>query len=813
MGTAVRRLFSLSFLCVLCFISFVQAARVSRYDVPFNLDWRFITGDNPSYSAAAFNDASWATVSVPHSASYTAPTHSAEQGAIGATVASYYWYRKKFVCPANARKVFIHFGAIMQTATVYINGTSVGTHDRSGYTGFFFDISNYVVRGDSTSIAVRCYVATNADIPPGGNGGSSPDFELWSGMYRDVFLCFKDSVYVPIRGQRIMTTGTTGSPSVRAITTVRNDAAAAKSITVLLTLRNAGGATVATQTATSTVNAGSSYNFDMTSGTVASPTLWSPSNPYRYSLETRVSEGTVLKDSVVEKIGLRFFSWSTGRFSLNGTVTELYGVCMAQFMGWVLNAVPDSRFARQVAYIKAMGINSIRDAHYPRAQGYYDACDSLGMLVYDEVPTWGVDGGFATRTNYWPRLYSCDTAMVLDGFNHPCIYAWGLFNEQNENLNTFFDNQRTIIHNLDPQSSATGRPCCVANYANAGTKWTGDIHAENYTTGITGLNTEAYGNAMNDANEYGNWFRNYVRGSTANVSDASGTSDESAQEVACMQNHYWLTNDNMGGGHFWCFMDYSSGRNTTGREGIVDRLWLPKQVYFRFKNILTGGATDYWASGTATQLALTTDITSLRADGADLALITATLRNASGACTHMACNITFTVTTGASSVAMLYTGHSTGPTSGASAVTCAVEGGRAGCVLRTSRIAGAIVVTATSSCGLTQTTVPLNSSTVTEPVPPLVWGGVGVQHGLQLNSQEPQRLKTVYTAKGVALSFPSGAEKKVRIIDCQGREAASFTLKNATPVYFGRSNTGSGIFYAVWNDNGRRLLTRLAAVR
>ena len=180
----------------------------------------------------------------------------------------------------------------------------------------------------------------------------------------------------------------------------------------------------------------------------------------------------------------------------------------------------------------------------------------------------------------------------------------------------------------------------------------------------------------------------------------------------------------------------------------------------------------------------------------------------------LACNITFTVTSGASSVAMLYTGNSTAPTSGASTVTCAVEGGRAGILLRTSTTAGTIVVTATNSCGLTNPpSVTLTSTAVSEPVPTLPWGGVFVRPGSPHQSNDALWLKTVYTVKGVALSFPSGAEKTVQIINCQGRTMASYALKNGIPALVGHNVTGSGIFYAVWDDNGRRMLTRLNLVR
>ena len=84
--------------------SLSQAARRSLYDVPFNLDWKFATGAQTGMEAPTFNDVSWETVSVPHSATYAAPVHDAEQKAIGATVKSDFCYRKKFYWPARGKK-------------------------------------------------------------------------------------------------------------------------------------------------------------------------------------------------------------------------------------------------------------------------------------------------------------------------------------------------------------------------------------------------------------------------------------------------------------------------------------------------------------------------------------------------------------------------------------------------------------------------------------------------------------------------------------------------------------------------------------
>jgi hypothetical protein len=809
---------SFLFLSVIALCVSQSAARKSLYDAPFNLDWKFATGTQSGMEAKTYNDASWETVSVPHSATYAAPVHSAEQKAIGATVSSDFCYRKKFYCPAEVRKMFIHFGAIMQTATVYVNGTSVGSHNHSGYTAFFFDISNAIFRGDTNVVAIRCNAGPDGNIPPGGDGGQMPDYELFSGMYRDVYLICKDSVYVPLRGQRITVTGTAASPTVHAVTTVKNDASAAKSVTVNLTLLDAAGSSVATATGNASVAANGSSDVTLTTGAVSSPSLWSPSTPYLYSLRTVVTADSATVDSVVEKVGLRFFLWSGGGngtvFSVNGTATKLRGVCLAQFMGWILNAVPNSRFAKQVAMIKAMGINSIRCSHYPRSRAFYDACDSLGMLVLCEVPSWGCGGAFEGNTAFWNRMYSCDTAMVLEAYNHPSIYGWVLFNESTEStLGDEMERENTIIHGLDPVSGS-GRVTMSANIQ-GGTKYTFDVLGLNYdessSSSAYSLNTEAYGNAMADCNLYGNWMRDYVRGGAMDA-DLSTSCSEANLEDSLMRTHYWA-DGHMAGGHFWCYTDYSSGRNTVGHQGIVDRLWLPKGVYFKMRKSLTGAAPDYWANGAPTQLALIADNTTLKADGSDISLITATLRDASNACVHASCNVTFTASP-ASCVRLMYGGHSTSLTDSGNPVTVAVEGGRAGVLLRTSRTAGTITVSATATCVSTTPSVTLTSTApAAEAIGPFTWPGSSLRYESPKVSIEAPRLKTVYTAKGVQISFPAGIAKTVHIIDCQGKERVSYALKGGVAALVDHRSAGSGIVYAAWSDNGHPMLTRLNTVR
>ena len=694
----------------------------------------------------------------------------------------------------------------MQSATVFVNGTQVGTHYNSGYTGFFFDISNNVTRGASTLIAVHCNINNDQNIPPGGsgwtsNGGAAPDYLLFSGMYRNVRLLFKDSVYVPLRGQRITTTSST----ISALTNVKNDGAASSSVTATVTVRNSSGASIGTATATQSIPANSSYAFTL-APTVSSPAPWSPTSPTLYSVETMISAGGAVVDSVVEKVGFRSYSWSAatpGGLSVNGTRTELKGVCLGQWMGWIENAVPDSRFAKQVAMMKDMGINSIRCSHYPRAEAFYRACDSVGMMVLVEVPNWGVSGGFAGLTTFWNRMYSCDSEMVFDGYNHPCIWGWSLFNEPSETtLGTDFANESNIVHAIDPLAGS-GRVTLIANYS-GNVMYPLDVYGLNYntntSTSVPIVNTE----------DYQNWFRVFVRGNAMDL-DVSGSS-EAAAEVNQMKND-WSTTDKCAGAHFWCFMDYCSFRNQTGREGLVDRLYIPKNVYYMFKNSLTGGATDYWTNGTPATIDLKADLTTLRADGSDISQIVATLRNASGACVQptAGCNITFAVTAGASSVAMMYTGNSTSPTSGASSVVCGVEGGRAGILLRTSTTPGSITVTAASACGgLTPATVNLITTQVTENIttalaPQSLTGFIG--------ADASKRVELAYVGKTAIMTFPVGADKTVRLLNSQGRTVATSTLGIGNKISVDAGKLGNGILYVAWNLNGHKIMSMVNGVR
>ncbi|MEM9983730.1 MAG: glycoside hydrolase family 2 TIM barrel-domain containing protein, partial [Bacteroidota bacterium] len=88
------------------------------------------------------------------------------------------------------------------------------------------------------------------------------------------------------------------------------------------------------------------------------------------------------------------------------------------FMG---DAVPNSLQWKDAWQLKQMGINSVRLAHYPHDNSFIEACDELGLLVYEEPPTWI---GIGNQT-WLANLEEATRRMVRNHRNHPSIIMWG----------------------------------------------------------------------------------------------------------------------------------------------------------------------------------------------------------------------------------------------------------------------------------------------------------------------------------------------------------------------------------------------------
>ena len=288
------------------------------------------------------------------------------------------WYRKHFTLPAalQGKRIFVEFDGVMANASIYINGTLLGTR-ANGYISFRYEIT-----------AQASFAAGGNVIAVRANNSAQPASRWYAGagIYRHVRMIATDPVHVAQWATFVTTpTVSASSATVHVQTTVTNQGTASQSVTVQAVVSAPNGSALAPVTsAAQSVAAGASMNFTV-DVPVANPQLWSPTSPSVYSLTASVRIGTTAVDDDVVPFGIRtiVFNPDTG-FSINGTSTKFKGVGMHHEISGLGAALPMRALQRRLSQLRIIGVNAVRTAHNPYAPEFYDLCDRMGFMVMDE---------------------------------------------------------------------------------------------------------------------------------------------------------------------------------------------------------------------------------------------------------------------------------------------------------------------------------------------------------------------------------------------------------------------------------------------
>ncbi len=164
---------------------------------------------------------------------------------------------------------------------------------------------------------------------------------------------------------------------------------------------------------------------------IPEPQLWSPKNPYLYTLAVQTES-----DRYEERFGIRKISVTDRSVLLNDEPVYFKGFGMHEdftVMGKGKNTPLNIRNFELLKWIHA---NSFRTSHYPYSEEMMDLADEYGILVIDEVPAVGMiawEGGCFT-----PERINGKTAglhkelikqLVERDKNHPCVVMLSLANE------------------------------------------------------------------------------------------------------------------------------------------------------------------------------------------------------------------------------------------------------------------------------------------------------------------------------------------------------------------------------------------------
>lgn len=340
----------------------------------------------------------------------------------------FYRYSFKADKAWQGQHVEIIFEGSMTDTEVKINGQPAGELHEGGFYQFSYDITHLLQYGKRNLLEVK--VAKCPASKSIYNAERQTDFWLFGGIYRPVFLEIKPQQH--IRSVAI-DARMDGSITVRPYLSIDTEAAQ-----VSMYVEELDGTRVSDIV---TASAGEDLRAQ-----ISGVALWNQEQPYLYRVVTELKKDGRLLHRVSEKAGFRTVEFRPADgFYLNGERIIFKGVNRHCF--W-----PESgrTLSRQISLddallIKNMNMNAVRMAHYPPDKDFLEICDSLGLLVINELCGW-------QKKYDTPTARRLVKSMVERDRNHPSIILWANGNEGGWNTDVDDDyliydlQQRFVMH-------------------------------------------------------------------------------------------------------------------------------------------------------------------------------------------------------------------------------------------------------------------------------------------------------------------------------------------------------------------------------
>lgn len=389
----------------------------------FNKEWQFVK-DVSDEQALSDSSLVWEPVSLPHTANTEPVVMTGPQWQGNA------YYRKSFTPSTHlkGKHVALYFEGAMQVADIYLNGGHLMSN-YSGYLPFYVDLTGHLKIGEENEIFVKLNNEDNPQVPPG-KPLDQLDFNIFSGIYRNVWLVVKDELHISdaigagrVAAGGIMVTYSEVSEEIANVhvqADVENISAEAANAVVKVTIKDQAGEVVAEKQTAAVAVEGNSYRLCKLDFTIENPKLWAPGSPYLYTVNVEVYKDDQLSDAASERIGIKTFAFHNNGFELNGKPLYLRGTNRHQEYPYVGYAISDNANYRDAYKIREAGFNFVRSSHYPHSKSFLEACDELGLMVMDAIPGWQFfgDSVFAERSIMDVRK------MVRRDRNHASVIMW-----------------------------------------------------------------------------------------------------------------------------------------------------------------------------------------------------------------------------------------------------------------------------------------------------------------------------------------------------------------------------------------------------
>jgi beta-galactosidase len=379
------------------------------------------------------------------------------------------WYRTVLDLqnPYAQGRTVLHFEGAGQKTDVYVYTIKAGGHT-GGYDEWTVDITDAVQQFLQSSAAkrykgkvpveIRCSNARDAEMIP----STMSDFNVYGGLYRHLNLVYTpalsfDELHIQAR------TDAQGKEGQVDLSAVFRNPEHIREASLEISIQDPAGKTVHQWSQQISTQGDEQALHHLT---IKKPALWSPALPQLYTLQARI-KSTAGEAVWKGRFGFRSFTFTDhGPFLLNGKRLLLQGTHRHEDGAGVAAALTDEMIRREMQLIKDMGANFIRLGHYQQSRLVLELCDSLGILVWEEIP-WcrGGLGGEVYREQARRML----TNMISQHRNHPSVILWGLGNENDwpgdfpefdkQQIRAFMSELNTLAHTLDSSRKTTIRRC------------------------------------------------------------------------------------------------------------------------------------------------------------------------------------------------------------------------------------------------------------------------------------------------------------------------------------------------------------------
>jgi beta-galactosidase len=457
-------------------ISLVGRESPSREPLPTNLNFslntnwlfggQYMAGSETSF----YDDSAFVQVSVPHGV-----TQLSWRNWNPDAWQQMWIYRRHFNggplvsarWPGN--RILVEFEGVMVNATVVINGRTACTH-QGGYLPFSAELTGHVTSGDNL---LAVLVDGNClPVPPmsPGQGPTTIDFFQPAGIYRDVRLrvlplAFLSDVFaLPVDVL---------SPQRRVEVECTIDSAlptyAEGSLLVELFDQ---GKLVTSQAMPVSLDTPGVSTLKVSLTGLGNISLWSPDQPKLYTVQATLAFAGVGTHVLSRRIGFREASFQPDGFYLNGERLQLFGLNRHQLFPYAGMAMPARVQRRDAEILKnEFNCNMVRCSHYPQSPHFLNACDELGLLVWEEAPGWHN----TSPATSWQNLVMQNVRdMVTRDRSRPSVIIWGTRLNETPDLPALWAATRQVAAQLDGS-----RPSSGAMYDHSVLGWAEDVFAFN----------------------------------------------------------------------------------------------------------------------------------------------------------------------------------------------------------------------------------------------------------------------------------------------------------------------------------------------